>query len=70
MTKHEKLMHDIKGLWESVRLGWVEMAEKSLDGQERQDLREYIDWLVDELHGLSKRLEKLDAEKPQRRKAP
>ena len=70
MTKQEMLLRDIKGLWESIRLSWVEMAEKSLNNQERQDLREYIDWLIVELRGLSNRLETLDAKKPQRRKAP
>ena len=56
MTEQEILKRDIDGLRESIRLGWVEMAEKPMSNLERQGLREHINLLINELKLLLERL--------------
>ena len=51
-TEQEKLIRDINGLKESVRLGWLEMASRPMGPAERQELRRSIDSLVTELNNL------------------
>ena len=44
-TEREKLVRDINGLKESVRLGWLETAAKPMTPAERLELRKSIDSL-------------------------
>jgi hypothetical protein len=57
-TEREKLVRDINGLKESVRLGWLEMAGKPMTPAERQGLRKSIDSLVTELNNLRMTLDR------------
>jgi hypothetical protein len=45
-TEPKKLIRDINGLKESVRLAWLEMASKPMTSAERQELRKQIDLLI------------------------
>jgi hypothetical protein len=54
-TEREKLVRDINGLKESVRLGWLETAAKPA---ERLELRKSIDSLVTELNTLRIKLDR------------
>jgi hypothetical protein len=45
-TEREKLVRDINGLKESVRLGWLETAAKPMTPAERLELRKSIDSLT------------------------
>jgi hypothetical protein len=56
-TEQEKLIRDINGLKESVRLGWLEMASKPMTPTERHELRKSIDSLVKELNTLRMKLD-------------
>jgi hypothetical protein len=56
-TEREKLVRDINGLKEIVRLGWLEMAAKPMTAAERQELRRSIDSLVSELNTLRMKLD-------------
>jgi hypothetical protein len=56
-TETEKLIRDINGLKESVRLAWLEMASRSMTSAERQELRKHIDLLDKELKHLRAKLD-------------
>jgi hypothetical protein len=45
-TEREKLIRDINGLKESVRLAWLEMASQPMTSAERQELVKHIDLRV------------------------
>jgi hypothetical protein len=57
-TEREKLVRDINGLKESVRLGWLETAAKPMTPAERLELRKSIDSLVTELNTLRIKLDR------------
>ncbi len=57
LTEHERLLRDINGLKESVRLGWIDMASRPMTGQERRELRKSIDSLVQDLNDLRAKLD-------------
>jgi hypothetical protein len=57
LTEQEKLVRDINGLKESVRLAWLDMASKSMTPAERQELRMSIESLVNELNNLRTKLD-------------
>jgi hypothetical protein len=57
-TEREKLVRDINGLKESVRLGWLETAAKPMTPAERLELRKSTDSLVTELNTLRIRLDR------------
>jgi hypothetical protein len=61
MSEQEKLRRDIDGLKDSIRLNWADLAHRNLTLQERQDIRQHTNWLIDELKAHIERLEKLDA---------
>jgi len=48
-TEREKLVRDIDGQKETVRLGWLQTAIKPMTPTERLELRKSIDSLVTEL---------------------
>jgi hypothetical protein len=56
-TEPKKLIRDINGLKESVRLAWLEMASKPMTSAERQELRKQIDLLDKELKHLRTKLD-------------
>jgi hypothetical protein len=57
-TEREKLVRDINGLKESVRLGWLETAAEPMTPAERLELRKSIDSLVTELNTLRIKLDR------------
>jgi hypothetical protein len=57
-TEREKLVRDINGLKESVRLAWLDMVSKPMTSAERRELRNSIDSLVRELNNLQTKLDK------------
>lgn len=56
MTEAEILQRDIDTLRESVMRGWEEIAE-TLDGRQRQMLKQHLQVCIDDLMGLMARLE-------------
>jgi len=56
-TEAEKLIRDINGLKESVRLAWLEMASRPMTPAERQELCKHIDLLDKELKHLRAKLD-------------
>ena len=56
LTEHERLLRDINGLKESIRLGWIDMASRPMTGQERRELRKSINSLVQDLKALRAKL--------------
>jgi hypothetical protein len=56
-TERERLVRDINGLKERVRLEWLEMISKPMSPAERQELRKSIDSLVHELNNLWMKLD-------------
>lgn len=64
MTEHEKLVHDIEGLKESIRLSWIEMDRCAMKPEERASLRNHISDLGREIAFLLDKLEALDGKRP------
>jgi hypothetical protein len=60
LTEREKLDRDIAGLKESIRLNWVDLNRLNLSREERQDIRENTNLLIEELKELLGRLDRLD----------
>jgi len=56
-SEREKLVRDIDGLKERIRLAWLDMISKPMAAEERQELRKSIDSLVRELDNLRTRLD-------------
>jgi hypothetical protein len=56
-TEREKLIRDINGLKESVRLAWLEMASQPMTSAERQELVKHIDLLDKDLKRLRAKLD-------------
>jgi hypothetical protein len=56
-TEREKLIRDISGLKESVRLAWLEMASKPMTSAERRELIKHIDLLDKDLKHLRAKLD-------------
>jgi hypothetical protein len=51
-TEQEKLLRDINGLKETIRLTWVDVNSVPMTPAERQEVRKSIDLLVAELDAL------------------
>ena len=57
-TEREKLVRDISGLKESVRLTWLDMASKPMTPAECEELRKSIESLLKELDTLLTKLDR------------
>jgi hypothetical protein len=57
--EQEKLLQDINGLKESIRLTWIDMNSVPMTPAERQEVRKSIDSLVAELDVLRTELVQL-----------
>jgi hypothetical protein len=58
-AERERLVRDINGLKESVRLAWMDMLSKPMTAAERGELRKSIDSLVKDLDNLRTKLDQL-----------
>ncbi len=56
-TERERLVRDIDGLKESIRLAWMDMLSKPMTAAERGELRKSIDSLVKDLDNLRTKLD-------------
>ena len=56
-NEREKLVRDIDGLKERIRLAWLDMISSPMAPAERQELRRSIESLVRELDNLRTRLD-------------
>jgi hypothetical protein len=52
LSEQEKLQRDIRGLTESIRLGWAEVGSKPMRPKDRRELGRHIAGLVTELGRL------------------
>jgi hypothetical protein len=51
-----KLLRDIDGLRESIRLDWADLAKLQLSGDERRGIQQHIDLCIADLKELVSRL--------------
>ena len=56
MTEKEKLLRDMKTLFESIRLDWQEIGAKFLTPEDCQQIKRHIQWCLDELKTLYNKL--------------
>ena len=56
-SEREKLVRDIDGLKERIRLAWLDMASKPVTPAEREKLHKSIESLVKELDTLRAKLD-------------
>src|SRR5215472_391454 len=56
-SEREKLVREIDGLKERIRLAWLDMITKPMAPRDRQELRESIESLIRELENLRTRLD-------------
>jgi hypothetical protein len=57
MTEREKLIRDIDTLIDSLREDWKDLATKNMTPEERADTKQHIQWLVQELEELLRKLD-------------
>lgn len=58
-SEREKLVRDIDGLKDSIRLAWHDMLSKPMKAGDRQELRDSIESLISELNNLKTKLDQL-----------
>jgi len=59
MTEKEMLLHDIRTVRETINRDWADLTRLSLSHDERTALRAHIEQCVEDLKGLTERLDKL-----------
>ena len=57
MTSQEKINRDMDTLRDSIKFEWQDLASKQLTIDERNGLKQRIDWFINELKILNARLE-------------
>jgi hypothetical protein len=61
MSEEYQVRANLNALRESIRLDWVDIAERTMTPEERREVREHIKICVSELSSIIARLEELDA---------
>ena len=56
MNEHEKVMRDIEGLLESIRLDWQEIQFSTMSTEETSTIRKHVEWCITELKKLEEKL--------------
>ncbi|HVO95364.1 MAG TPA: hypothetical protein VMT22_21085 [Terriglobales bacterium] len=62
MTEKEMLLRDIRTVRETINRDWADLTRLSLSHDERTALRAHIEQCVEDLKGLTKRLDALTSE--------
>ena len=58
-SEREKLVRDIEGLKDRIRLEWTDILSKPMTAAERQSLRISLETLISELNNLQTKLDQL-----------
>ena len=56
MTEKEKLLREFGTLKDSIKNDWSDLASKNLTSKDRGDIRQHIDWCINEMKALLDRL--------------